>query len=247
MGIKPPKGILLFGPPGCGKTMLAKAVANESEANFISVKGPSLFSKWVGESEKAIREIFRKARQVSPSIIFFDEIDSLAPRRTGGESSKVYEQVVNQLLTELDGLEELNDVVIIGATNRPDIIDPGLLRPGRFDRIIVVPQPDKDSRLKIFQVHTKGMPLAKNVDLVKMSEITEGFSGADIQGLCREAAMNALREDLESKEVLKKHFDNALKILKPSLKEEDTRIYERFAEKAQSAEAISEEVSAYMG
>ncbi len=247
MGIKPPKGLLLLGPPGCGKTMLAKAVATESEANFISIKGPSLFSKWVGESEKAIREIFRKARQVSPAIIFFDEIDSLAPKRSGGESSRAYEQVVNQLLTELDGLEELNDVVVIGATNRPDIIDHGLLRPGRFDRIIVVPQPDKDSRLKIFEVHTKGMPLVKDINLVKMAEITDGYSGADIESLCREAAMNALRENMNSKQVLKKHFDKAFETTKPSLRAEDTRIYERFAERAQNTEAISKEISAYMG
>ncbi len=218
-------------------------------SSFIGGDVPLLLhnSKWVGESEKAIREIFRKARQASPAIIFFDEIDSLAPRRSGGETSKVYEQVVNQLLTEMDGLEELNDVVIIGATNRPDIIDPGLLRPGRFDRIIVVPQPDKESRLKIFEVHTKNMPLAKDVDLAKLAEATEGFSGADIQALCREAAMNALRENLEAKEVLKKHFDAALKTIKPSLKDEDTRIYKRFAERAQSAAAISEEINAYMG
>jgi len=247
LGIQPPRGILMFGPPGCGKTLLAKAVANESEANFISIKGPSLFSKWVGESEKAIREIFRKARQVSPCIIFFDEIDSLVPKRSGGEGTRVYEQVVNQLLTELDGLEELNDVVVIGATNRPDLIDPALMRPGRFDRVIVVPQPDEESRLKIFKVHTKGMPLTKDVNIEELAKKTKGFSGADIQGLCREAAMAALREDIESKKVSKKHFEQAFKEVGPSLKDEDTKKYEGFKEKAKTTVLDREAMNAYMG
>ncbi|MBD3312126.1 CDC48 family AAA ATPase [archaeon] len=247
LGIKPPKGLLLFGPPGCGKTLLAKAVANESEANFISIKGPSLFSKWVGESEKAIREIFRKARQVSPCIVFFDEIDSLAPKRSGGESSRVYEQVVNQLLTELDGLEELNDVIVVGATNRPDIIDPALVRPGRFDRIIIVPQPDEESRLQIFKVHTKGMPLDKDVDLQSLAKRTKGFSGADIQALCREAAMHALREDLKSKKVTSEHFEHAFKEVMPSLMDEDTKRYESFKQKATSNMLSREAMNAYMG
>ncbi|MFA5406034.1 MAG: CDC48 family AAA ATPase [Candidatus Nanoarchaeia archaeon] len=247
LGIKPPRGILLFGPPGCGKTLLAKAVAKESEANFISIKGPSLFSKWVGESERAIREIFRKARQVSPCIIFFDEIDSLAPKRSGGEGNKAYEQVVNQLLTEMDGLEELNDVIIIAATNRPDIIDPALLRPGRFDRIIVVPQPDRESRLQILKVHTNGMPLDKDVNLEWLSDKTSGFSGADLQSLCREAAMSALREDIESKKVTKKHFEKAFGEVRPSLKNEDTSIYERFMEKAKTTSIDREAMNAYMG
>ncbi len=247
MGIKPPRGILMFGPPGCGKTLLAKAVANESEANFISIKGPSLFSKWVGESEKAIREIFRKARQVSPCIIFFDEIDSLTPKRSGGEGSRVYEQVVNQLLTELDGLEELNDVVVIGATNRPDIIDPALLRPGRFDRVIVVPQPDENSRLQILKVHTKNMPLDKDVDLEDLAKRTKGYSGADLQALCREAAMFALREDINSKKVSKKHFEEALKEVGPSLKDEDTTNYEKFKKKARTTSIDRDAMNAYMG
>ena len=247
LGIKPPRGILMFGPPGCGKTLLAKAVANESEANFISIKGPSLFSKWVGESEKAIREIFRKARQVSPCIIFFDEIDSLVPKRSGGEGSRVYEQVVNQLLTEIDGLEELNDVVVIGATNRPDLIDPALLRPGRFDRVIVVPQPDEESRLQIFKVHTKGMPLTKDIKLEELAKKTKGFSGADIQGLCREAAMAALRENIESKKVTNKHFLKAFKEVGPSLKDEDTKRYEGFKEKAKAKVMDREALNAYMG
>ncbi len=248
LGIKPPKGILMFGPPGCGKTLLAKAVANESEANFISIKGPSLFSKWVGESEKAIREIFRKARQVSPCIIFFDEIDSLVPKRSGGDGSRVYEQVVNQLLTELDGLEELNDVIVIGATNRPDIIDPALLRPGRFDRVIVVPQPDEESRLRILKVHTKGMPIEKEVNLEELAKKTKGFSGADLQALCREAAMQALRENIDSKKITKEHFNKAFKEVIPSLKDEDTKAYEKFIEKAKTEKGIDREaISAYMG
>jgi len=171
MDAKPPKGILLYGPPGTGKTLLAKAVASESEANFISVKGPEFMNKWVGESEKAIRETFRKARQAAPCIIFFDELDAIAPTR--GEScgsSQVTERMISQLLTELDGLESLKDVTVIAATNRPDIIDTALLRPGRFDKLISIPTPDKEARKEIFTIHTKHKPLADNVDLIKLSE-----------------------------------------------------------------------------
>ena len=165
MGIRPPHGILLYGPPGCGKTLVVKAVANEAGLNFISVKGPELLSKWVGESEKMVRDIFRRARQVSPSIVFFDEVDALAPRRGLEMGSRVTEQVVSQLLTEMSGLEDLHDVIIIAATNRPDILDPALLRPGRFDRHTLVPAPDVSARVKIFEVHTKDMPLAKDVSI----------------------------------------------------------------------------------
>ncbi len=196
MGIKPPKGILLYGPPGTGKTLLAKAVANESEANFISVKGPEILSKWVGESEKRIREIFKLARMVSPCIIFFDEVDAIAPIR-GLDVNRVTDRIVNQLLTEMDGLEELADVVVIAATNRPDILDPGLLRPGRFDRKIYVPPPDKKARLEIFKVHTRGMPLADDVDLEELAERTEYYTGADIEAICKEAAILAMREAWE--------------------------------------------------
>ncbi|MBR9703594.1 CDC48 family AAA ATPase, partial [Candidatus Woesearchaeota archaeon] len=201
LGVKPPKGVLLYGPPGTGKTMLAKAVANESEANFILVKGPEMLSQWVGESEKAVRKVFEKARQTSPTIIFFDEIDSIAPRRGGqdgssGSGSHVTERVVNQLLTEMDGLQELNDVVIVAATNRPDIMDTALLRPGRFDRIILVGSPDAKTRGKIFEVHTKGMKLAKDVDIAMLVEKTDGYAGADIESVCREAAILALRKDM---------------------------------------------------
>ena len=195
---KPPKGILLYGPPGTGKTLVAKAVANESQANFISIKGPELLSKWVGESEKGIREVFRKARQASPCIIFFDELDSIAPVRGSGLSdSNVTERVISQLLTELDGLEELKDVIAIGATNRPDIVDPALLRPGRFDKFLNVPTPDLDSRKAIFAVHTKKKPLGEDVNLDQLAELTDGKTGADIAGLCASAALLAITDHLE--------------------------------------------------
>ncbi len=220
MGIKPPRGILLYGVPGNGKTLLARAVANESEANFIAIKGPELFSKWVGESEKHIREMFKRARQVSPAIIFLDEIDALAPKR-GHVDSGVTDRVVTQLLSEMDGLESVGGIVIIGATNRPDVIDTALLRHGRFDRHIYIPVPDIDSRKKIFKVHTKEMPLAKDVSLKKLLDKTEGYVGADIEGLCKEAAILALRENINAKEITAKHFDEALKIIKPSVSKED--------------------------
>jgi len=218
LGVKPPKGVLLYGAPGTGKTLLAKAVSHESEANFILVKGPELLSKWVGESEKAVRKIFEKARQTSPTIVFFDEIDSIAPRRHEASSdSGVTERVVNQLLTEMDGLQELNDVVIIAATNRPDIIDTALMRPGRFDRIILVPVPERKSRKQIFSVHTKGMPLAKDVDMAELVEKTEGYVGADIEAVCREAAMLALRDDIKAATISMKYFRLALDKVKPSV------------------------------
>ena len=215
-GIKPPKGTLLYGIPGTGKTLLAKAVANESDANFIAIKGPELLSKWVGESEKGVREVFRKARQTAPTVIFFDEIDSIASNR-GAEAgdSGVTKRVVNQLLTEMDGLEELDDVAIIAATNRPDILDPGLVRPGRFDRHIKVDTPDEESRLAIFKVHTKDMPLAKDVKLSRLAKNTEGYVGADIEAVCREAAMLTLREDINSEKVSMKFFEKAMEKVKP--------------------------------
>ncbi len=294
LNIKPPKGILLYGPPGTGKTLLAKAVANEANANFISVKGPELLSKWVGESEKHVREMFRKARQVAPCIIFFDEIDALAPRRGMGADSHVTERVVSQLLTELDGLEELKDVVVIAATNRPDIIDPALLRPGRIERHIYIPPPDKEARKEIFKIHLRGKPLGYDAEDVKkaieelkkelkdeeklkalekvkpeefdiekvpkeirldlesklkdiivtwLAEKTDGYSGADIEAVCREAGMLAIREAIkpgmsreEVKEIAKKiriareHFKKALEKVKPSLTKEDLRKYEEIVE-----------------
>jgi transitional endoplasmic reticulum ATPase len=196
--IIPPKGLLLHGPPGTGKTMMAKAVASTSEANFISIKGPELLSKWVGESEKGIREVFRKARQASPCIIFFDELDSVAPHRSGGEAddSRVTERIVSQLLTEMDGLEDLKGVVVIGATNRPDIVDEALLRPGRFDRLLEITLPDSDARKEILKIHTSKKPLDKTVSLDKLVELTKGYSGADIAALVNAAALSAIKEYL---------------------------------------------------
>ena len=230
LGITPPKGILLYGPPGCGKTLLAKAVATESNANFISIKGPELFSKWVGESEKRVRELFRRAKQVSPSIIFFDEIDAMVPKRGLGFGEHVTEKIVSQMLTELSGLEELHDVVVLAATNRPDMLDSAMLRPGRFDRQILVPEPDGKARLKILEIKTKSMPL-KGVNLKKLSKQTENFSGADLDALCREAGMHALRESKKAKEVMMKHFEKALKETKPSLSDMLINFYKKFNER----------------
>ncbi len=239
LGVKPPKGVLLYGPPGTGKTLLAKAIANETEANFISIKGPELLSKWIGESEKAIRQIFEKARQASPVIIFFDEIDSLVPRRGSQDNSKVTERVVNQILTEMDGLQELNDVIVVGATNRPDIIDTALLRPGRFDRIVLVGVPDKASRKKIFEVHTSGMALAKDIKINELVDLTENYVGADIESVCREAAMLALRKDIKTEEVAMEFFKEALKKVRPSVNKEIEDAYKEL--KAQFSQAKGEE------
>jgi transitional endoplasmic reticulum ATPase len=246
IGIKPPKGILLYGPPGCGKTLLAKAVANETEANFISVKGPELISKWVGESEKAIREVFRKARQVAPSVVFFDEIDSIASRRGMETGPKVTERVVNQILTEMDGLEELADVVVIAATNRPDMVDEGLLRPGRFDKMILVTPPEKKAREKIFKVHTKNVPLDKNIRLPSYAERTEKYSGADIAAIVREAGMTAIRENKKASTVKKEHFEKALKEIKPSLTKELMEFYKEFTKRFKESYK-SEEARTYFG
>ena len=248
LGVNPPKGILLYGAPGTGKTLLAKAVANESQANFILVKGPELLSKWVGESEKAVRDIFKKARQVSPCIIFFDEIDSLAPRRGATSDSHVSERVVNQMLTEIDGLEEMHDVVIIAATNRPDIVDTALLRPGRFDRMILTQVPDEKSRLEIFKVHTKGMPI-KDITLEDLSKKSDGYVGADIESICREAAIFALRENMSAKVITKKHFEKALEKVPASVTKEIQKAYEELREHFTSARGkqMLEERPVYMG
>ncbi|HEX6646872.1 MAG TPA: CDC48 family AAA ATPase [Nitrososphaeraceae archaeon] len=201
--IKPPKGILLYGPPGTGKTLLAKAVASTSESNFISIKGPELLSKWVGESEKGIREIFRKARQAAPCVIFFDEIDAIAPRRSGsdnGGDSHVTERLVSQMLTEIDGLEDLKGVVIIGATNRPDILDEALLRPGRFDRLLEIPIPDNYTRKQILQIHLKKKPLGSDVDIDKLVDLTDRFTGAEIEALVNASAIAAVKEHVIARE-----------------------------------------------
>ncbi|VVB67357.1 VCP-like ATPase [uncultured archaeon] len=229
MGIRPPKGILLYGPPGTGKTMIAQAIANETSANFISVRGPQMLSKWVGESEKAIHEIFRKARQVSPAIIFFDELDSIAPMRGMDDGSRVMERVVNQLLAELDGLEKLKDVVVIAATNRPDILDPALLRSGRFDRLLMVGAPDKLGRYEILKIQTAQMPNSEDVNLDELAELTEGYVGSDLDSLCREAAMLALRGDLTKVEM--SHYLEALKKVRPSVEESMASYYERITER----------------
>ena len=295
LGVNPPKGILLYGAPGTGKTLLAKAVANESQANFILVKGPELLSKWVGESEKAVREVFKKARQVSPCIIFFDEIDSLAPKRGMSSDSHVSERVVNQMLTEMDGLEEMHDVVILAATNMSDMVDTALMRPGRFDRMILTPIPDEKTRLQIFKVHTQGMPLkgvGKNINnsektkkvnnvaskmefdeaiqeeesekkskenikidskreefLSGLVEKTEGYVGSDIESVCREAAIFALRESMESKEITLKHFEKALEKVPPSVDKDVEKAYEEIRESLSSARAkeMNKEKPVYMG
>jgi len=227
MGIDPPKGVLLYGPPGTGKTLIAKAVANETNANFISVRGPQLLSKWVGESEKAIRQTFRKARQVSPTIIFFDELDSLAPARGNESGNNVSERVVNQLLTELDGLEENGNVMVIAATNRPDMIDPALIRSGRFDRLVLIGQPDEEGREQILKIHTRNSPLAPDVSLREIAEITDGYVGSDLQTIAREAAIEALREDDEAEEIEMRHFRKAMESVRPTITDDLMDYYEQ--------------------
>ncbi len=249
MGIRPSRGILLYGPPGTGKTLLAKAVATESEANFIQVKGPSLLSMWVGESEKGVRKIFERARQVAPCIIFFDEVDSLTGRRGNDPGSKVTERVLNQILSEMDGLEGLHDIIVIGATNRPDMIDPALMRPGRFDKILLVDAPDEKARQNIFKVHTKKMPLAKDVNLDDLAKKAEGYTGADIEAVTREAAMLALRESADAKEVKKKHFEDALKKISPSVTKSTIEVYKKMEESflKPSKPALQQMGTGYLG
>jgi len=228
MGVRPPRGVLLYGPPGTGKTLLAKAVATESGANFIAVRGPEVLSKWVGESERAVRKIFERARQVAPAVIFFDEIDSIATARGYRfDSSGVTDRIVNQMLTEMDGIQPLKNVVVIAATNRAELVDPALLRPGRFDRIIYVPPPDLNARKEIFKVHLRKVPLAPDVNVDELASITEGYTGADIEAVVREAAMLKLREKLEPGPVEMKHLLKALEKIRPSLTKEDMERYER--------------------
>ncbi len=230
LGIRPPRGILLYGPPGTGKTLLAKAVAKESEANFINIKGPSLLSMWVGKSEEGIRKVFERARQVAPCIIFFDEMDALAGKRGMEMGTKVTERVLNQLLAEMDGLEGLKDVTIIGATNRPDMLDPAILRPGRFDRVLLVDVPDTTSRRKIFDIHAKDVPIDKSVKIDELLKKMEGFVGADIEGLVREAALAAMRRDIKASTVTQSDFDEALLKIRPSVSEETAKRYKKIEE-----------------
>ncbi|MCX6651231.1 MAG: CDC48 family AAA ATPase [Methanomassiliicoccales archaeon] len=236
MGIRPAQGILLYGPPGTGKTMLAKAIANESKANFISIKGPEIMSKWFGESERALREVFKKARQVAPSIVFLDEIDSIAPKRGWSEGSRATESVVNQLLTSMDGLTSREGVTVIAATNRPDIVDSALLRPGRFDRMVLVPVPDAAARKAILSVHTKNMPL-KDVSIDELVSRTEWYVGADLENLCREAAMIALRQDKDAQVVEMQHFEAAFKTVRPSVDKESVKQYDTMSKNLHKARA----------
>ncbi len=258
MGIRPSRGILLYGPPGTGKTLLAKAVAKESEANFIQVKGPSLLSMWVGKSEEGMRKIFERARQVAPCVIFFDEIDSLAGKRGIDAGSKVTERVLNQLLAEMDGLEELNDVLVIGATNRPDMLDPALLRPGRFDRILLVNAPEEEGRFGILQIKTQNTPVGngkkiltakeKEKLLKEISKKTDGYTGADLDSVVREAAMFALRESTSATQVQKEHFEKALKKVKPSITGSMIDTYKKIEENyLKSAKAALPLENSYLG
>jgi len=226
MGLSVPSGVLMYGPPGCGKTMLAKAIANSSGTSFISVKGPELLNKFVGESERGVRRVFERARSSAPCIIFFDELDSLCPRRgNDGGGSGVSERVVNQLLTEMDGLEERRNVFVIAATNRPDIIDPAMLRPGRLDKLLYVPLPEADDRASILKTCVRNTPISDDVHIEEIAhdDRLEGFTGADLSSLVREAAVNAIRNDRES--VCKLDFDHALTMVSPSVSRKDQKLY----------------------
>jgi len=250
MGIRAPKGVLLYGPPGTGKTLLAKAVAHESDANFIQIKGPSLLSMWVGKSEEGVRKIFERARQVSPCVVFFDEIDSLASKRGTHSGGKVTENVLNQLLSEMDGIEDLSNVIVIGATNRPDILDPALLRPGRFDRIVYTPVPEEKGREQILRIHTKKMPIdGKDKIILELAGLTEGYTGADLESLVREAAMLALRNsDMKAEKVTRDDFNEAMKKVLPSVSKHDQELYKEIERKyLKSAKSVLGDVKSYLG
>lgn len=231
LGINPPRGILMFGPPGCSKTMIAKALATESKVNFLSIKGPELFSMWVGESEKAVRDLFRKARQVAPAIIFFDEIDALGGERAGSGSSSVKERVLAQMLTEMDGVHALNNVTIVAATNRPDLIDKALMRPGRIDRIVYVKLPDAKTREDIFKIKMNKMPIDRDVSIDELVQQTDGYSGAEVQAVCQEAALKALEENFDVDSVRREHFFKALEIVTPRTSSELLKLYEDYTKK----------------
>ncbi len=258
MGIRPSRGILLYGPPGTGKTLLAKAVAKESEANFIQVKGPSLLSMWVGKSEEGVRKIFERARQVAPCVIFFDEIDSLASRRGLDNGAKVTERVLNQLLAEMDGLEDLNDVLVVAATNRPDMLDPALMRPGRFDKILLVNAPEEEGRFNILKIHAKNVPIGdskklydekdKEALLSEFAKKTIGYTGADLEALVREAAMLALREDINSKFVRRLHFEKAIDKVRPSVTKMTIETYKKIEDNfLKSAKGAIPLANSYLG
>ena len=258
LGIRPSKGILLYGPPGTGKTLLAKAVAKESEANFIQVKGPSLLSMWVGKSEEGMRKIFERARQVAPCIVFFDEIDSLAGKRGMDQGTKVTERVLNQMLAEMDGIEDVNDILVIGATNRPDMLDPAILRPGRFDKILLVNAPNEKGRENILKIHTKNMPLGDGKKLYdekerekmidELSKKTDGYTGADLEAFAREAAILSLRENMDADKVHKRHFEEALNKIKPSVTTNTIKVYKKVEEQfLKSAKAGTPVEGSYLG
>jgi transitional endoplasmic reticulum ATPase len=217
LGVQPPRGVLLFGPPGCGKTFLVKAIAGTGKANVLSVKGAELLNKWVGESERAVRELFRRAREAAPTLVFLDEVDALAPTRGQSTDGGTTDRVVAALLTEMDGVESLRNVVVVGATNRPDLVDPALLRPGRLERLVFVPPPDGAARAEILRAVARGVPLASDVDLTALAESLDGFSAADCAALIREAALAAMRESLDAASVTAAHVASARKRLRPSL------------------------------
>jgi AAA family ATPase len=228
LGIKPPKGVLLYGPPGCSKTMIARALATESRLNFIAVKGPELFSKYVGDSERAVRQVFFRARAAAPSIVFFDEIDALAVHRKSDGGSSVADRVLAQLLTEMDGVEHLSDVLVVAATNRPDMIDKALLRPGRIDRLVYVPLPDSNTRREIFNIQFRSTPIADDVDVDGLVGRTAGYSGAEIVSVCQEAALSALHDSIRTEEVKQSHFENALETVHPQTESSTVRFYESY-------------------
>ncbi len=231
LGVQPPRGVLLYGPPGCGKTYLVKAIAGTGKANVLSVKGAELLSKWVGESERAVRELFRRAREAAPTLVFLDEVDALAPVRGQASDGGTTDRVVASLLTELDGVESLQNVVVIGATNRPDLVDPALLRPGRLERLVYIPPPDADARADILRAAGRTVPLAEDVDLATLASTLDGFSAADCAALIREAALAAMRESLDAATVSAKHVESARTRVRPSLQAEQVLWLETYAER----------------